>query len=66
MRRMRDERRQQLRMERIARLARVRGRMTDAEFDELVRAVERTAAQFAEIDARPRRTVSGAPVTGKP
>ena len=66
MRRMRDEQRQQLRAELIARLARVRGQMTDAEFDELVSAVERTAARLEEIDARPHRTVSDAPVTGKP
>ena len=63
---MRDEQRQQLRAELIARLARVRGQMTDAEFDELVSAVERTAARFAEIDAGPHRTVSDAPVTDEP
>ena len=56
---MRDERRQQLRAELTARLERVRGHLTDAEFDELVTAVERTAARFAEIDAGPYRGVTG-------
>jgi hypothetical protein len=50
---MREERRQQFRAELIARLQRVRGRMTDAEFDVLVNSVERTAARLAEIDAGP-------------
>ena len=50
---MRDERRQQLRAELIARLERVRGQLTDTEFDDLVTSVERTAARFAEIDAGP-------------
>lgn len=54
----RDERRQQLRAELIARLERVRGRLTDAEFEELLTAVERTAARFAEIDAGPYRTLN--------
>ena len=48
-----DERRKQLRAELIARLERVRGGLTDAEFDDLVTSVERTAARFAEIDAGP-------------
>ena len=39
----------------IARLQRVRGTMSDAEFDELVSAVERTAARFAEIDSGPSK-----------
>lgn len=56
---MREERRQQLRAELMARLERVRGQMTDAEFADLVSSVERTAARFAEIDAgrfaQPRR-----------
>jgi hypothetical protein len=47
---MRDERRQDARTELVARLQRVRGEMTDAEFDELVRDVERTARRFSEID----------------
>lgn len=42
----------------IARLERVRGRLTDAEFEELLTAVERTAARFAEIDAGPYRTLN--------
>ena len=54
----RDERRQQLRAELTARLERVRGQLTDAEFDELVTAVERTAARFAEIDAGPYRALN--------
>jgi hypothetical protein len=56
MRDARDPRRQQLRTELIARLERVRGRMTDAEFDALIASVERTAARFAEIDAGPFMT----------
>ena len=55
---MRDERRQELRAELIARLERVRGQMTDADFDELVTSVERTAARFAEIDAGPYRALN--------
>jgi hypothetical protein len=47
----REAQRQQLRAELKARLDRVRGRMTDEEFGELLDAVERTAARFAEIDA---------------
>ena len=54
---MRDERRQQLRAELVARLQRVRGGMTDAEFDDLVSAVELTAARFAEIDAAPYKLI---------
>lgn len=50
---MREERRQELRRELVARLERVRGQMTEAEFMELVDSVERTAARFAEIDAGP-------------
>ena len=53
MRDARDPRRQKLRAELIARLERVRGGMTDAEFDALIASVERTAARFAEIDAGP-------------
>ena len=52
---MREERRQQLREEMIARLHRVRGEMTDGEFAALVSSVERTAARFAEIDAAPHK-----------
>ena len=47
---MREERRHDLRTELVARLQRVRGEMTDAEFDALVRDVERTAERFSEID----------------
>jgi hypothetical protein len=47
----REAQRQQLRAELKARLDRVRGRMTDDEFGELIAAVERTAERFAEIDA---------------
>jgi len=54
----RDPPRQQLRVELIARLERVRGLMTDAEFDTLITSVERTAARFAEIDAGPLAVVS--------
>ena len=50
---MREERRQQLRAELIARLERVRGQLTDTEFADLVNSVERTAARFSEIDAGP-------------
>jgi hypothetical protein len=39
-----------------ARLARVRGPMTDAAFEDLVSAVERTAERFALIDAGILRT----------
>lgn len=45
------ERRKELRADVVARLQRVRGEMTDAEFDALVDDVERTADRFAEIDA---------------
>jgi hypothetical protein len=48
----REERRQQLWDELVTRLERVRGGLTDVEFDELVTSVERTA-RFAEIDAGP-------------
>ena len=50
---MRDERRRERRAELVARLTRVRGQMTDTEFEKLVASVERTAARFAEIDAAP-------------
>lgn len=52
MRDRREERRQQLRSELIARLERVRGELSDAEFEELVTSVEQTAARFAEIESR--------------
>lgn len=45
------ERRKELRADVVARLQRVRGEMTDAEFEELVDDVERTARRFSEIDA---------------
>jgi hypothetical protein len=47
----REAQRQQLRAELQARLDRVRGRMTDDEFGQLIDAVEATAKRFAEIDA---------------
>jgi len=62
----RDERRQQLRAELTARLERVRGRLTDAEFEELLSAVERTAARFAEIDAGPLHRLSDADHKARP
>ena len=40
----------ELRAELVARLERVRGQMTDSEFDELVRDVERVARRFTEIE----------------
>lgn len=46
----RDEERQRLREALRARLARVRGPMTDEAFEDLVKAVEETAKRFAEID----------------
>jgi hypothetical protein len=46
----RDVERQRLREALRARLARVRGPMTDEVFDDLVKAVEETAERFAEID----------------
>jgi hypothetical protein len=59
---MRDERRQDARTELVARLQRVRGELTDAEFDELVRDVERTAQRFSEIDrAWPRAKLESPP-----
>ena len=48
---MREERRQELRTALVTRLQRVRGQLTDAEFDELVNDVERTARRLTEIDA---------------
>ena len=48
---MREDRRQELRAKLVARLERVRGQMTEAEFNELVNDVERVARRFAEIDA---------------
>jgi hypothetical protein len=58
----REERRQQLRAELITRLERVRGDMSDAEFDNLVTSLEQTAARFAEIDARPVRRPTDEPL----
>ena len=46
----REARRERFRAELVARLLRVRGDLTDAQFDELVERVERTAARFGEID----------------
>jgi hypothetical protein len=52
-----NERHQQLLATIAARLDRVRGGMTDAEFAQLVGDVARTAGRFAQIDAGPfRRT----------
>ena len=48
---MSEERRRELRAELVARLERLRGQMTDAEFEDLVSAVARTAQRFPEIDA---------------
>ena len=47
---MPEERRRESRAELIKRLGRVRRQMTDAEFDDLVNGVERTALRFTEID----------------
>jgi hypothetical protein len=52
---MRDEGRRERRAELVARLTRVRGQMTDTEFERLVASVERTTARFAEIDAGPHK-----------
>ncbi len=49
----REPRREQLRTELTARLERLRGRMTDAAFGELMAAVDRTAESLAELDAGP-------------
>ena len=51
LRRMRERRRGEPRAELVARLERVRGQMTDVEFENLVRSVERAAARFTEIDS---------------
>ena len=57
-----DERRKLRRAKIEARLARVRGALTDAEFERLANAVMRTAERFTDIDAGPGRTG----VTGRP
>jgi hypothetical protein len=62
---MYEERRQQLRSELIARLDRVRGKLTDSEFADLVSAIERTAARFAEIDSAPYKLIPEAPPEGR-
>lgn len=49
----REDRRHALMATIAARLARVRGQMTDAEFGQLLADVVRTAERFAEIDAKP-------------
>jgi hypothetical protein len=46
----REVQRQRLREELQARLARVRGPMTDAVFEDLINAVEETSERMAEID----------------
>jgi hypothetical protein len=46
-----DDRRRARRVEIEARLRRVRGAMTDAEFERLVSAVVRTAERFDDINA---------------
>ena len=51
MRDAREVERQRLLDELRDRLAKVRGPMTDAAFEDLISAVERTAERFAEIDA---------------
>ena len=58
---MDETRRQRFRAELTARLQRVRGQLTDEEFEELVNSMERTAARFAEIDAGPHRLWRGDP-----
>ena len=49
----RQDRRHALLTELAARLNRVRGNMTDAEFAQLLADMVRTAERFAEIDATP-------------
>ena len=58
----REGQRQRLEDELRTRLARVRGNLTDAAFEELVRDVERSAARFAEIDAGPFRPAPSQPI----
>ena len=62
------ERRKNIRAQIAARLQRVRGAMTDADFARLVDDVVRTAARFAEIDAGPgaRRVAGTEPLTSTP
>ena len=55
----REKRRHKLRDELRTRLERVRGAMTNADFESLVRDVERVAARFDEIDASPSRVGPG-------
>jgi hypothetical protein len=52
----RDARRRELAAELTERLARLRGQMTDSEFDQLVADMVQTTERFAEIDARPLTT----------
>lgn len=49
----RDDRHRELMATMAARLSRVRGQMTDAEFGQLLADVVRTAKRFAELDAKP-------------
>jgi hypothetical protein len=49
----RDLQRQKVIAAIAARLERVRGTMTDAEFGQLLARMARTAERFAEIDAKP-------------
>ncbi len=58
-----DARRQQLRDELSARLERFRGRMTDAEFGELVIAMEGTAQRFTEIGTGRTASAPALPLT---
>jgi hypothetical protein len=57
---------EQLRAALAARLERVRGSMSDSDFEELIRDVIRTAQRFEEIDAREKGTksIGGVPVRG--
>ena len=48
-----DQRRQQLYATMAARLQRVRGSLTDAQFGQLLADMVRTAERFVEIEAKP-------------
>ena len=50
-----DQRRQRLYATMAARLERVRGGLTDAQFAQLLAEMVRTAERFAEIEAKPGR-----------
>ena len=53
-----DQHRTKLAAEIAQRLSRVRGAMTDEEFEQLVASMVRTAERFAEIDGVRRRRVA--------